>query len=74
MPAELDLDQQLAKIATALKEPPPSPNAFAVLVEALYGGQISEVAFIKDAHQQGFSLARIEWELEQLKMTDGVLA
>ena len=54
--------------------PAPSPNAIAVLIEALWAGEISEASFIKDAHQQGASLARIEWELEQLKAHDEVPA
>lgn len=51
-----------------------SSNAIAVLVEALWAGEISEAAFIKDAHQLGASVARIEWEIEQLKDADGVLS
>lgn len=53
--------------------PSPSPNAIGILIEALWAGEISEATFIKYAHQQGASVARIEWELEQLKLEDGVL-
>ncbi|WP_316176234.1 hypothetical protein [Bradyrhizobium sp. SZCCHNRI1073] len=51
----------------------PIPNAFGILIEALWAGEISEATFIKDAHQHGVSLSRIEWEIEQLKTADGVL-
>lgn len=50
-----------------------SPNQLATLVDALWNGAISEDGFIKDAHQIGASVARIEWEIEQLKIADGVL-
>lgn len=50
------------------------PNAFGILIEALWAGEISEAAFIKDARQQGISVAQIEWQLEQLRAADGVLA
>jgi hypothetical protein len=33
----------------------------------------AKTAFTKDAHQLGASIARIEWEIEQLKISDGVL-
>lgn len=50
------------------------PLGFYALVDALRDGEISENEFIKSAHQIGASLARIEWEIEQLKAEDGVLA
>jgi hypothetical protein len=43
------------------------------LIDLLWDGKISEDAFTKDAHQLGASVARIEWEIEQLKTADGVL-
>lgn len=52
----------------------PSPNGFAELVESLWNGELSENDFIKNAHQIGASVARIEWELEQIKQHDQVLA
>lgn len=43
------------------------------MVQDLWDGKISEIEFIKDSHQQGVSAARIEWEIEQLKLADEVL-
>jgi hypothetical protein len=43
------------------------------LIDLLWDGEISEDAFTKDAHQLGASIARIEYEIEQLKISDGVL-
>jgi hypothetical protein len=43
------------------------------LIDLLWDGKISEDAFTKDAHQLGASIARIEYEIEQLKISDGVL-
>ncbi len=51
-----------------------TPNGFSALVDALWDGKVSEHDFVKTAHQLGVSLARIEWELEQVKAEDGVLA
>lgn len=48
-------------------------GGFSSLIQDLWGGKISENDFVGTAHQQGVSVARIEWELEQLKMTDEVL-
>jgi hypothetical protein len=50
-----------------------SSPEIATLVGLLWDGTISEDRFIKDAHQLGASVARIEWEIEQLKTADGVL-
>lgn len=50
-----------------------SPNAFAVLVEALWGGEISERDFVAQAHLQGYTAARIEWALDQLRNADGIV-
>ena len=36
-------------------------------------GKLSEYEFVKTAHQIGASVARIEWEIEQVKEADGVL-
>lgn len=47
-------------------------GGMSALVKKLWDGAVSENDFIKEAHQQGVSVARIEWELEQLKQTDGV--
>lgn len=52
---------------------PPAANAFGVLIEALWAGEISENDFIKNAHQFGMSVTRIEWEIKQVKNADGVL-
>ena len=49
------------------------PGEFAGLVQDLWDGQISEQDFIAQASQQGASLTRIIWEIEQLKLVDGVL-
>jgi hypothetical protein len=43
------------------------------LIDLLWDGKISEDSFTKDAHQLGASIARIEYEIEQLKISDGVL-
>lgn len=51
-----------------------SPNELAKLVDGLWNGEISEAGFVKNAHQIGASVARIEWELEQIKQHDQVLA
>lgn len=57
---------------TAINITTTSPE-IAALVHRLWSGEISEDGFIKDAHQLGASVARIEWEIEQLKTADGVL-
>lgn len=49
-----------------------TPNAFGLLIDALWSGEISEATFIKDSHQLGISIGQIEWQLEQLKAADGV--
>lgn len=49
-----------------------TPHGFAVLVEALWQGALSEHEFIKQAHQTGASVARIEYAIEELKAEDGV--
>jgi hypothetical protein len=57
---------------TAINITTTSPE-IANLVGLLWDGKISEDGFVKDAHQLGASVARIEWEIEQLKLADGVL-
>jgi hypothetical protein len=49
-----------------------SPHEIAVLVEALWSGEIGSEDFIKHAHQLGASVARIEWEIGLVKQADGV--
>lgn len=48
-------------------------GGFRILIDRLYNGEIGQNDFVKEAHQQGVPIARIEWEIESLKMTDGVL-
>lgn len=49
------------------------PNAFGLLIEALWAGEISEREFIAHSSQQGISVAQIECQLIELKTADGVL-
>jgi hypothetical protein len=57
---------------TTIKITTTSPE-ISKLIDLLWDGKISEDAFTKDAHQLGASIARIEYEIEQLKISDGVL-
>jgi hypothetical protein len=63
---------------TDIQSKPDNPfiasGGFAALIQDLWDGKISENDFIKNAHQQGISATRIEWEIADLKSTDGVEA
>ena len=50
-----------------------SKGGVLALIDRLWDGKISENDFAKEAHQQGVSVARIEWEIEQVKIADEVL-
>lgn len=50
-----------------------TPNAFGLLIEALWAGEIGEREFIAQASQTGVSVAQIEHQIIELKTADGVL-
>lgn len=51
---------------------PTTPNGLAILIEALWAGELSQNDFTAQASQLGASVRRIEWEIEQVRQADEV--